>query len=176
MDEIDGMSLARTIRKTDTDATIIFITSTRDFALEVYDVNALHYLIKPVDTLVLEQLIISDYNKRFQNSFFILESEFGKQRININNIICLETKGRQVEITLMDDTFYYSGRLSKLLLALPKHQFIRCHQAFALNIRNVRELTKQDAIAVNGKAIPVSRTFVKDVRKAFARELRDNGN
>lgn len=172
MDGVNGMELARKIRETDSKATIIFITSSYDYALEGYDVQALHYLVKPVEREALKKLIISDCHARFQTPFFILDSGNGKRKVALRDIICMEIVRRQVEVTLVEGRAYYSGKLSDLLAQLPKERFVRCHQAFALNVQNIRELTRQDAITINGKKIPVSRTYVKEVKKAFAHQLR----
>ncbi len=173
MDEMDGMELARKIRKLGSNAAIIFITSNPDYALKGYDVQALHYLLKPLDNSVLEQLIAADYRKRFQNNYLLFKSGTQNLRIPVERIISLETVGRRVEITMQEGTRYCSGKLSEVLEKLPQEQFIRCHQAFAVNMGSVRELTRQTAIAVNGKEIPVSRTYSKDVQRAFLRQMRD---
>lgn len=173
MEKPDGMDLARLVRQTDLDAAIIFITSNRDYALQGYDVQALHYLIKPVDSEILEKLIVSDYQGRFQNNFYIFETGAQKLRVAVKDIVSLETVGRQVAVTLLSGTAHYSGKLAELLSQLPQDRFIRCHQAFAINIQNIKELNRQDAIAANGKIIPISRTFAKDVKKAFLKQMRD---
>lgn len=173
MDEINGVELARKIREHDSDAAIIFITSNADFALQGYDVKALHYLMKPVDEAVLERLIALDYRHRFQSHFLVFKSGAQTLRIPVRDVVCLETVGRRVEVTLVNGTHYYSGKLTELLAELPRGSFVRCHQAFAVNIRNIRELARQDAVTVTGKTIPVSRTFMKDVQQAFLRQMQD---
>jgi len=100
MDGMNGMELARTIRESDQKAVIIFITSSREFVFEGYNVNALHYLMKPVDAGLLERLITKAYNDKFQNSFYILKSGSQTRRIPVKDIIALEIVGRKVEITL----------------------------------------------------------------------------
>ncbi|MCL2217770.1 MAG: LytTR family DNA-binding domain-containing protein [Defluviitaleaceae bacterium] len=171
MDGMDGIELAHKIREADKNAAIIFLTSHRDFALQGYDVNALHYLIKPVDAAVLERLIQSAYNEKFQDNYLVIKIGTQHLRIPADDIICLETTGRRVEITLLDKTVYCSGKLSDLLQELPEDRFVRCHQAFAVNVKHIRELGKQDAITVSGKKIPVSRTYMSDIKKMFMRQL-----
>lgn len=173
MAEPNGMELARLIRQKDPDGAIIFVTSNRDYALLGYDVQALHYLMKPVDKEVLERLILSDYKGRFQTNFYVFETGTQKLRVAVKDIISLETVGRKVAVTLPNGTVYYSGKLTELLNQLPKELFIRCHQAFALNIRNIRELNHHEAITVIGSILPISRTFTKDVQRAFIKYLRD---
>jgi DNA-binding LytR/AlgR family response regulator len=171
MDDTNGMELAQKIREHDADVAIVFITSNPGFALQGYDVNALHYLIKPLEGDVLERLIKSDYRQRFQSHFLVFKSGTQTLRLPIRDVICLETVGRRVAITMPDRTVEYSGKLSDLLDG--KEQFVRCHNAFAINPRNIRELTRTDAIATNGKIVPVSRTYIKDVQKALLRQIRD---
>ena len=104
MDKMSGMELARAIRESDKEAVIIFITSSREHVFEGYDVNAFHYLVKPVDAATLEQLIKKAYKDQFQNNFFVFKLGAQNQRILIKDIIALETVGRQVEITLPTKT------------------------------------------------------------------------
>lgn len=172
MDGMNGMELANAIRKFDRETGIIFVTSNREYVLEGYDVDALHYLMKPVDATTLEKLIKKTYQDKFQNNYFDLRSGSQSQRLVIKDMISLETVGRKVEITLSDKTLYYSGKLTELLGQLPKNYFIRCHQAFAVNIGNIWELNRSNAIAVNGKIIPVSRSYMKDVQTAFLASMQ----
>jgi len=172
MGGMNGMELAAEIRKRDEKAAIVFITSSREYALQGYNVNALHYLLKPVDVAVLEKLILSDYKSKFRSEFLCFKSGAQNHRLPVNEIIRAETVGRRVEITLTDSIVTYPGKLTKLLEELPKDQFVRCHQAFAVNIQKTRELTRQSALSVNGVETPVSRTFTKEVQKAFLMNIR----
>jgi len=172
MGGISGIELARIIRETDQEAVLIFITSHREYVFEGYDVNALHYLLKPVDVARLEHLVIKAYNDRFQNAFFIFKSGTLNQKIAVKDIFSLETRGRKVSIRLADRILQYSGKLAELLEELPKDAFVRCHQSYAVNIGNVRELTRFAAITSDGKKVPISRAYMKTVQKAFLEDMQ----
>jgi DNA-binding LytR/AlgR family response regulator len=173
MDGANGMDIAKMIREIDKEAVIIFITSSSEYVFNGYDVGALHYLLKPVDETLLEKLITTAYKNKSQSPFIIIKSGTQNQRISIKDIIALETVGRKVEITLTDKVFYYNDKLADLLNELPKEKFIRCHQSFAVNIDNIREINRFDASAVNGKKIPISRAYLKDVQTAFLMNMQD---
>ncbi|WP_099204131.1 LytR/AlgR family response regulator transcription factor [Scatolibacter rhodanostii] len=174
MDDVNGITLAKEIRKKDTSAAIIFITSSSEYALQGYDVKALHYLMKPLNEDILTQIIEEDYNNRFKMDYLVLESDLGKMRVALKEIVCAETIGRRVKITLMQNqTAYFYGTLTDFLTELPHDIFIRCHQSYAVNISNIRELTRQDAITFNEQQIPVSRTFFKQVKQAFLQKMRE---
>jgi DNA-binding LytR/AlgR family response regulator len=173
MGDMNGMELAGKIREFDQETEIIFITSSSEYVMQGYDVGALHYLIKPVNADKLEDLIAKIYKDKFQDNYFVLKTGSQSQRIPIKSIVSLETVGRKVEITLTDRTLRYSGKLTELLDELPIGSFIRCHQAFAVNIKKIRELNRSGAIAVNGKVIPISRPYMKNVQTAFLMNMQD---
>lgn len=167
MDELSGMELARSLREQGSDAAIIFITSNPDYAIEGYDVGALHYLMKPLDSETLRRVISADYKHRFSQSYLIVRSGTQNLRLPLKEMICLETLGRHVQITTLNGEIETSTKLTELLEALPKEQFFRCHVGFVINLGNIKTLSRTDAVAVNGKTIPVSRAYLKEVEKAF---------
>jgi DNA-binding LytR/AlgR family response regulator len=171
LDETSGVDLARRIREHDSDAAIVFITANPEYALLGYDVNALHYLIKPLDIGILEKLIASDYERRFRSSFLLIKAGTQSLRIPMQDIVSLETAGRRVLITLSNGTAYHSGKLSELMAILPKEHFVRCHIGYAVNLRNIQKLMRTEVITVTGKTIPVSRTYFASVQKAFLKQM-----
>ncbi|MCL2002695.1 MAG: LytTR family DNA-binding domain-containing protein [Oscillospiraceae bacterium] len=173
MDETDGMELARKIRGHDNSAAIVFVTSNPDYALHGYDVNALHYLMKPLDAAALERLIEADHQRRSHQPFLIVKSGAQNLRIPAKDILYLENTGRRVKIAMTNGTAEVSGKLSDLLESLPGSAITRCHVGYAVNMRQIRELTRTDAIAMNGRKIPVSRAYSKAAQKAFLKQLWD---
>ncbi|MCL2081499.1 MAG: LytTR family DNA-binding domain-containing protein [Oscillospiraceae bacterium] len=168
---MDGMELARKIRGYDKDAAIVFVTSNPGYALQGYDVNALHYLMKPLDGGALEKLIESDYQSRFHNQYLVIKTGAQSLRIPVGDILYLENTGRRVVITTTGGTAEYSGKLSELLEDMPASAITRCHVGYAVNMARIRELTRTDAIAMDGKKIPVSRAYTKAAQKAFLRQM-----
>lgn len=167
MDELSGMELARKLREQGNDASIVFITSNPDYAIEGYDVGALHYLMKPLDGQALGRVIAADYKRRFSQSYLFVKSGTQNLRLPLKDIICLETVSRHVKITTLNGEIETSAKLTELLKCLPGEQFYRCHVGFIINLSNVKTLSRTDAVAVNGKTIPVSRAYIKEVEKAF---------
>ena len=173
MEGVNGIDLARQIRNSsehNKKAAIIFITNSRDFSIAGHDVEALNYLLKPLDTEKLANLVATDYNKRFRQEYWLIDTGAEKLRFAKSEVISLETSGRKVEITLVNSSVLVPGKLTDLIKNCP--DLVRCHKAYAVNISNIRKLTRSDAIAKTGKVIPVSRNFYHDVQAAFILSLR----
>ena len=54
MPEMDGITLARTLRSRSSEVLIVFLTGHVEYAIEGYEVNALRYLTKPVTTEIIQ--------------------------------------------------------------------------------------------------------------------------
>lgn len=163
----NGLAVARKIRERDALVSLVFITQSRDFAVESYEVKALHYIMKPEYAARLEPVLLEDYSKRYLNEYFVFENGTDKTRARLSDITYLEIQHRKVAVHLPGQVLLQEGKLSDLLKALPGQCFVRCHQGFAVNLRHVREVKLREAILDNGQRLPVSRTYAKQTQRAF---------
>ena len=81
MKHLDGMSTAEKIRKLDEDVIFIFITSTVQFAVQGYTVDALGYVLKPVPYLAFSQILhkAARQIEKKQNRFYLTLDTDGGQ-------------------------------------------------------------------------------------------------
>lgn len=162
-----GLSVARKIRKRDALVSLVFITQSRDFAVESYEVNALYYIMKPEYAARLEPVLLEDYRKRYLNEYYVFENGTDKIRVRLFDITYFEIQRRKVAVHLPGLVIFQAGKLSDLLKALPGQCFVRCHQGFAINLRHVREVKLREAVMEDGLRLPVSRTYSKQTQQAF---------
>ncbi|MCL2188291.1 MAG: LytTR family DNA-binding domain-containing protein [Defluviitaleaceae bacterium] len=155
MDGINGIDAAKEIRKNDGNTAIVFITASADFAISGYEANALRYILKPVDAVQLEQLLVAVYAEKHRQNTLTIKTGSQNVLVPVDEIICLETEGRRVKIITARETHIYTGKLTALMDALPKHKFSRCHQSFAINIACIRELSRFKVILESGREIPI---------------------
>jgi DNA-binding LytR/AlgR family response regulator len=98
MPGITGMELANHIRNTDQASKIIFLTSSPEFAVESYSVDAFNYLLKPVqkDRLfsVLEKAINDNYSG--MKKYIIVKTQIGMFKIFMHELIYVEVIGRTI--------------------------------------------------------------------------------
>lgn len=171
MDALSGMELARALRGRGDDAAIVFITSNPDYAIQGYDVAALHYLMKPLDGEALARLIAADHKRRFSRGDLLVKSGTQNLRLALKDILFLETVGRRVKITTRNGEIETTAKLAELLEALPKEQFCRCHVGYVINLSNIQTLSRTDAVAMGGQTVPISRAYLKEVEKAFLKRI-----
>ncbi|MGD9559371.1 MAG: LytR/AlgR family response regulator transcription factor [Oscillospiraceae bacterium] len=171
MDAPNGIELATAIRDLDENVSIVFTTSSAAHALPAYRARPLHYLQKPVDREELKKVLTYDYRHRQTTQFLTVNSCGVWRRLPLEDIYYLEISGRKVAIHTQSDTLQVAGRLAEMEDALPHDRFVRCHQSFMVNIERVREVTRSEAVLVDGRRVPVSRSHLARVQQAFLRAM-----
>lgn len=171
---VNGMEIAHEIREFDENIKIAFLTSSPEFAVESYSVEAFAYLLKPVtaDNLfpVLDKLFLiaqkpeDGLSIKFQNGIANIPF-FKLSYVEVmNRMLCFHlTDGsvRKLVAPLSD----YEGAL------LQRPEFIRVHRAFIVNLWQVQELRPADILTYTGDVVPVSRRLYAQVRKAYMDQL-----
>lgn len=152
---IDGLEVARQISCR---SRIIFVTSYREYAVEAFDANAVHYLVKPVTEerlfLALDRAV--NQTEQMDNQSLTLMKSGKTQVIFIRDILYCEVFNHQVRIHTVHGTYDYFGTLDMLETKLDE-RFFRCHRSFVVNMSCVAGQEKGVAILTNGEKIFISR-------------------
>ena len=155
---------------------IIFITFYEKYALDAFDVDAVHYLIKPVSDERLYLALDRAIGRLEQIDHKMLTLvKAGKTRIiDIHDILYCEVFNHQVIIHTMQDNYDYSGSLDMLENELDGG-FFRCHRSYIINMRCVIGREEGVAIISSGDRILVSRRkqteFMQKLLKFLKKEI-----
>jgi len=78
MKELDGVETAKLIRKKNTTAEIIFVTSHPDFVFQGYEVRALNYILKPYEETVVDFIAIGNEGEEYYQVAYTVIGNDGK--------------------------------------------------------------------------------------------------
>lgn len=173
----DGMCVARSIRETDHDTGIFFITGYEDYLEEGYEVEAFRYLLKPVNKEKLwdafDKFLL---RKKKTQRFWTLDTPEGQRRVTLEEILYLESFGHTCRLYTQTDSFVVKSGISEMeqqMQALGLTCF-RCHRSYLLNIAQVIGVEREHAVMVGGQKVPVSRKMYHPLNQAFIRYFRKN--
>lgn len=168
---IDGLEVARQISGR---SRIIFVTSYREYAVEAFDANAVHYLVKPVKEERLFSALDRAVNQTEQmdNQALTLIKSGKTQVILIRDILYCEVFNHQVRIHTVHGTYDYFGTLDMLETKLDE-RFFRCHRSFVVNMNCVAGQEKGVAILINGERIFISRRKQADFMQKLLNFLKN---
>lgn len=157
---LSGIDTARELRNMNHAVPIIFLTSSREFAVDSYEVKALNYLIKPVDRRRLF-LTLDDFLKTFDlpATSFTARTADGFCRIVIADVDYLEAQNKQVLVHLVNGRIIAVRELFSKCAEVfsPENGFCCCHRSYIVNLKNVERFSKTEVITIHNAVIPISR-------------------
>lgn len=167
MGAMDGVSLAKKIRQDNESVQIVFITGFADYISEGYEVSALHYLMKPVKQEKLFAVLDRAVAAMQKTERVILLPVDGEMlRLPVDQVQYVEAFSHTVAIVTGTDTIQVKMPISEIERMLGDG-FIRCHRSYLVGLKHVARLSKTEVILDNGKTLPLSRSAVAPVHKAF---------
>lgn len=166
MKNMDGVTLAKTIRKDNKLVQIIFITGYSDYILDGYDVDALHYLMKPVNSDKLEEVLtkaVSLINKNEKCLNLIIYGQM--YRIPLQEIIHIEVIQNYVTIYSKEKYTIKKtlGEIEKLL----DDRFFRVSRSIIVNLHYISRVTKHEVVLNNGILLPLPRGMYDALNRAI---------
>lgn len=170
MTGITGVDAATKIRKIDEDIPIAFITTSKDFALESYRLNALKYIEKPFKKKDVEDILKLAIMKKVNVPSLVITKNKQIEKIPFSKISYLEQQNHHLNLVLKDGevlTFY--DKLADYLPQLEGQDFFLSHKSFAVNLTAVRFLNSELRCFVmdNGRSVPIRRETMSKAKKAL---------
>lgn len=86
--------------------------------------------------------------------------------VNPNTIIYIESHGRQKFVTTGSDTIILNQSFDEITELLPDN-FVRCHNAFIINLNYISAYKNDNIVITNGKIIPIGRKYKQLFRDKF---------
>ncbi len=175
-----GIEIAKKLREDGFRGHIIFLTAFSEYVFDGYHVQALDYLLKPIDAGKLDNCM-KPVLKDMEGSFLIWQTQSEMIKVPYNKIMAFTSYKHYVDIitqipaSASDSSTCKCYRrkitLKTLEQQLPK-EFIRCHRTIIININKVMKLTRTEATLSDDSVYPVSESYLKDVREAFWKLLK----
>lgn len=176
MPGINGVELAKKIRKEDNLINIIFITAITDYIGEGYDVEAINYLIKPIDEKKLYECLDKAFEKTPKEEKITLIEEQGEiHRILQKDILYIESFGHNVEINTIDKKYNIRKNIGIMEKELDENNFVRCHRSYIVGLQHIKRIGKDNIELDNGEIVPVSRRQYVNVNKVFIQYYSGEG-
>lgn len=166
MGAMDGVTLAKRLRRENETIQIVFITGYSDYISEGYEVAALHYLVKPVKPDKLFAVLDRAAEKLRKNERTLtLKTAEGVVRLPVYQIRYAEVQGNYVTLHAKTQV-----RLKMSLGELEKRlddRFYRVGRWAIVNLTCIRRVTKTDIYLQDGAAIPLPRGAYEGVNRAI---------
>ena len=179
MPEATGLKLAEGLQRLKFPPAVVFVTAYSEFALDAFKVNAVDYLVKPVETERLAQAIarvrenVALHAQAHRSERISVEKAGKKILVGIDKIRYVMARDDYAYLQTDTDRFFSTVSLAQLEKRLDGHGFFRVHRGYLVNLAMVDEVETVAGgtllLTLNGveEKIPVSRRRVAALKKAL---------
>ena len=174
MPDMSGIEVGSALRNKGRKGQIIYLTSSRDYGIESYETDALHYLLKPVTKAQLDAVLdkaikrISSYRK----SIFMVNTQAGIYRVNLDNLLYADQSERAMHFYLKNGDVITSCILREPFAnavrpLLEDSRFMLCGSSFALNLQEIVQIHKEEVLFSTGIKIKLPKTLQKNAKQQW---------
>lgn len=166
-----GIEAAKKLRDMGSRAKLFFLTTSREYALEAYDVDAAQYLIKPIaeERLfgVLDRFLENEREER--KRYILLKVDGRFMRVAVNDIVYCEAQGKTQCLYFADGgECWQRMTMTELYELLSSYrEFVRIGAAFIVNLDYIDSLSAQDIHLADGRKIYLPRGAYKGLREQY---------
>ncbi len=171
--QTDGIDIAKSLRKQGYCGDLIFTTSYRDYSLEGYEVQALHYLIKPVPKEKLWRCMDIVMNK-LRPSYHSIFYRNELLKIEHVSISYLASSNHYIDIYKLNGTqpISYRGTFQEEIPKFPSY-FKQCHRSILVNMNHVASIKGKELFLTDGTQLPISPSYLEVIRNTILHILND---
>lgn len=172
MEKMSGVELAKKLREENKEIQIFFVTGFPDYIAEGYEVDALHYLMKPVSReKVFRVMQKAVSNLKTEEKVLFVQENGEMQKVLEKNIFYIEVFSHACMIHTTEGTVETKMAINDLEKKLSEG-FIRVHRSYLVNLEQIKKIGKTELFLENGKDVPLSRRKYKEVNMAFIRYFK----
>lgn len=173
MPSMTGIDLVKNIPQ---NSMVIFTTAYSEYAVVSYELNAIDYLLKPINQKRFTQAILKahDYYNHIHGfgtenpQYIYVRADYSLVKINMNDILYIEGMSDYLKIYIQDRKTVIARMTMKAVLEkLNSTNFIRIHRSFIIPINNI-ESVRGSSVFMYGKEFPIGRTYIDNFQRRYA--------
>ena len=184
MKEVSGIDVAKHMREEQEKrgwekSIIIFITGYREYMEDAFDVNAFHYLVKPVDEkkfhIVFNRALKEIFVKtKLKNRSVIIKYNGKQKKVLLKDIYYIESSNKKVVFHTKDGKLDTYGKMDDWEAELGD-SFYRCHRGYLVNLEKITAYNVDTIDLINGDSLILAQKKYSDFIKVYMRYAKGGG-
>ncbi len=164
-----GIQIGKRIRNEleNPDISIAYISSKSSYALELFKIHPIDFLIKPVSAQDIWDTIDEALRLyRRGNTVFEYKANGYSCRLPHKYIIYFYSENKKINMVTKDSTVQFTGKIKDIIVILPEC-FIQIHQSYIINMNYISECSYETVKMSGGVELNISQPYRKMVRKSI---------
>jgi len=172
--DIDGVEAAKIFRKKNSVAAIIFITAFLEYATGGYEVDALRFLLKPVNPKKLAEALVALENKFKNECMLEITGQHEPYYAKSTDIMYIEVVERRTIVRFEDFSVESHKSLATFEQEIRSDAFFKTRRQFIVNMKFIQRKNGNEIYMQNGEKVIISRRRLADFNEKYANFLKFN--
>lgn len=169
-----GIEIGKVLREEleDNSTQILYLSAYDQYAMELFDMRPLNFLLKPVDPEKFSACVTKALKLApFLDAALTIFPDKQAQRVPLREIRYLESYNKRLTIHTTQGDYTCAQRLAQVMEQLPQPQFFQIHQSFAVNNHYVRRIQYDRLMLDDGMELSISQSYRKQVRQMIFQRI-----
>lgn len=153
----------------DMDTAIVYISSKSSYAMSLFRIQPLDFLIKPLKIEMIEDVMnraVKQYKRK--NQMFEFRAQGVHFKIPYREILYFYSENKKIYIVCKENTLQFNGKLKNVAQSMPD-SFVLIHQSYLINLDFVIECSYEKVRMRNGDELNISQPYRKTARAQIMR-------
>lgn len=172
MPRMNGMELARGIRKQYPDVCIIFVTSYSRFALESYEIDAYQYILKEKMAERLPRVMEKFFRRTAEepeDACYTISTSTRLEKFRFKDIIWIYKSEKNAVFVTKEKSYKQRISLNDIYKMLPQGEFVFIERGIVVSIPHISAVDRNTVTLSNGEVLNASRSYLKKVKEEITR-------
>lgn len=171
-DGINGVELAKMIRKSNKDIKIIFLSNYNRYLLDGYKAKADLYLLKPIQQSLFNQEMMEIVSDAIYHTKGIIDERLSQTKIYFSDILYIEMLSRKLNLHFLDGRIISCyDTLIKWLDLLKECPFAQIHRSFVVNMEHIIKFEKKSITLKNNETLQITDVYFEKFKADYIRYL-----
>lgn len=163
MPDINGIEFLKAFQSKNT--AVIFTTAFGEYAVEGFNVDAIDYLLKPIeyDRFLKAIYKAKEYieyinNQELHQGYIFVKSDYQMVKVNLKDILYIEGLDDYIKIYLPQKSILTLMTLKTIMQKLPSKEFLRVHRSYIVPVSKIENVSKSK-VRIADKEIPIGVSY-----------------
>ncbi|MEG2459109.1 MAG: LytTR family DNA-binding domain-containing protein [Raoultibacter sp.] len=176
MGEHNGIETVQILRDHGYEGIVVFLTSSKEYALESFSVAPFNYVLKQdMATDAFDKIFLDAIEavKKAEEQKLVISTRRSSVVMNLDDIIYIESNLRKLIFHTVNGNQDAQYALDDVFTKTREHGFLRCHKSFVVNSRFVKSCCRTEVVLTTAETIPLGRTYADDFEHGLLKCLRE---
>lgn len=164
--KINGVEVGKKIREelNDNMVQIIYISSYRKYAQQLFAVRPIQFLEKPLSDSIIEIMLAKAISLMNYEEQFIYQINKSYYKVPTKNILYFRSLQSRVEMVCTDQCVIFYSTLENIYEKLHSNHFFYCHRSYLVNFSHIICFHPHEIMLSNGESLPLGRYQEKEIQ------------